>query len=354
MVQGNTRPNALAVEPRYGERTKHLLLSLDILDRGRKIAKEKGRLLFPLRLVEEMEIPKLAIPGCELVTRVLEDRRTRPKSIRGLLQTVLSGDEIALLGSSYDIVGDVMIMELPPELLGKGKDIGKALLSWLPLETVAIKTSPTSGERRVRGLEVIAGRSSLETMHRENGLQFKLDLSKVFFNPRLGGERARVAWESREDGLVLDMFAGVGSFSITIDRASRTSGARIYAMDKNEEAIRYLVENARLNRAWGVIAICGDSKVEAPRIADEVGRVDRVLMNLPGSSDVFLPGAVQCLRIGGCLHYYRLAPKLHARRQIEEELGSVGSFEVTLFREAESYSPSKSIFVADAVLTGRR
>ncbi len=354
MAQGHTSPNAVEVEPQYGEAMKRLLLSLDMLDRDRRIAREKGRLVFPLKLGERLEIPKLEIPGCQLTTHIFEDRKARPKSIRRLLRGVLSKDEIPLLGSSYDIVGDVMILELPPELLSRRWDIGMALLSWLPVETVAIKTSPTAGERRVRGLEVIAGRSSLETTHRENGLQFNLDLSKVFFNPRLCGERARVACEGRDDGLILDMFAGVGSFSIAIDRASKTPGMRIYAVDRNEDAIRYLAENARLNRAWGVIAICGDSRVEAPRIAAKVGMVDRVIMNLPGSSDTFLPKAVQCLKIGGCLHYYRLAPKLHARGQIEEELGSVGAFNLTLFREVESYSPSKSIFVADAVLMGRR
>ena len=353
MKERGDRPNGLKVGTQYGEEAKDLLISLDLLDGSKKIAKCNEKLIFPFKMGGAEVLSRRLDPGFELVVHRFESRETRPKSIRTALSHILSEDQIVELGSSYDIVGHVLIIELVQALMEKKREIGEALLSWLPVDTVALKTFPTSGVKRVKGFEVIAGSPSLETTHKENGLQFRLDLTKVFFNPRLGAERHRVAGLCRNSAIVIDMFAGVGPFSITISRMSGLEGAKIYAIDSNEDAIGYLLHNVRLNRAWKVTGILGDSCMETPRIARKVGKADDVIMNLPGSSNLFLPAAAASLKIGGMIHYYRLAPKVKARKQIEDELGSAGSFKIKVHREVESYSPSKSIFVTDAVLTDR-
>jgi len=343
------RPNGLKVHARQGEEAKKLLVQLGLLEGSKRILRCDGHLVFPLKEPVEGRLSGLRLPGSELVRCDFRARSSRPGNLQEALGRILSKDDISLLGRSYDIIGRILLIALPTPLLDRKREIGRALLSWVPVETVALKTSAVSGDERVRGLEVLAGKLSLETVHKENGLQFRLDLAKVFFNPRLSAERARVAESSKDDRAILDMFAGVGPFSIAVAKASRCDSATIYALDKNEHAVRYLTENIRLNRAWKVVAGVGDSGVEAPKIARKIGKFDRIIMNLPGSSFRFLPSAAASLKAGGHLHYYRLAPRSTARHQIEDELGAESRFRVADIREVESYSPSKSIFVADAV-----
>jgi tRNA (guanine37-N1)-methyltransferase len=342
--------NGVLVKKREGQRTKEILMSLGILDGTKRVARMEDELIFPITPPEGDLNAHPGLERAQMVHHTFEERKRSPRSLAEVLGEFLSDDEVAEFGTSYDLIGHVAVVEIPPDLLGRRNSIGKALLGWLPARTVAMKSSPTAGRKRLRGLEVIAGDPSLETTHRENGLQFRLDLSKVFFNPRLSGERARVASKSGACHVVIDMFAGVGSFSITVYRALPDKEMRVFAIDLNEDAFKYLVLNARLNRAWGVTGLLGDSRHLAPETSSKHGPADAIIMNLPASSNEFLPAAVASLNEGGRIHYYRLAEKNGHERAILRELKSVADFQVELIREVESYSPSKSIYVADARL----
>jgi tRNA (guanine37-N1)-methyltransferase len=345
-------PNGLKVRPRDGEKVKQLLLSLSLLDGDKRIMRDGDQLIFPIRADADDKLGEIDLPGSELVFHDFQDLKRRPRDIREALSGLVGEDELYLVGSSYDIIGRILVFELPDELSYMAEKIGERLLDWLPVDTVALKTTPTAGEKRVRGLRAVAGSTSLETTHRENGLAFKLDLSRVFFNPRLAGERNRIARLCNDKELVIDMFAGVGSFSITIEKSSILEDSIVVAIDNNQHAYEYLNENARLNRAWGVQPILGDSLNEVPRMASKLGRADAIIMNLPKDSHSFLSPAVIALKENGVLHYYRLLPHEGARKIAEKELASHGRFRIDNFREAEAYSPTKSIYVADARLIG--
>ena len=345
------KSNGLRVKSRDGEEVKEVLLSSGLLDTGKRVSRCGDYVFFPVT-EEKIDLNGLGISG-ELVRRDFDELRRRPRDIREALSSVLRGPELSLVGSSYDIIGRIAVIELAGELQARAGDIGAALLRWLPVDTVAMKTSPTSGEGRVRGLRVIAGSETLETVHVENGLRFKLDLSRVFFNPRLSGERSRVARSCCEASTIIDMFAGVGSFSVSIDRDCPGKGPVIIAIDSNPHAYGCLVENVQLNRAWKIKPVLGDSMEEVPRIAGEVGRVDRIIMNLPKDSHRFLGIAAEALEESGVVHYYRLLPREGARELVEGELSRHGKFRVEVFREVEGYSPSRSIYVADSRLLAR-
>ncbi len=351
------RPDPVAygvlVRSQDGERTREALAYLGILDGSKRVARIGEKLIFPITETPRDLTTRPGLEEARLVRHGFEERERTPSSLAEVLREFLSEDEVAAFGTSYDLVGEVAVVEIPEELLDRRTEIGEALLGWLPARTIAMKSSPTAGRKRLRGLDVIAGEPSLETTHRENGLKFRLDLSKVFFNPRLSGERARVASRCRASGMVIDMFAGVGSFSITIHRAMSHGEGRVFAIDLNQDAHRYLILNTRLNRAWGVEGLLGDSRLLAPKISSRHGPADSVVMNLPGSSHEFLPAAVSSVKEGGMIHYYRLADKDNHEGAIRRELSEVGDFRVELIREVESYSPSRSIYVADAKLMGR-
>jgi tRNA (guanine37-N1)-methyltransferase len=157
----------------------------------------------------------------------------------------------------------------------------------------------------VRKFEVIAGESKTETIHKEHGCTYYVDVAKTYFSPRLSHEHNRVASQVSEDETIVDMFAGVGPFSILI--AKKRENVRAYAVDVNPEAIKYLEKNIVANRVQGrVIPILGDvRKVVKKQL---VGVADRVIMNLPEKAIEYVDVSCETLKPeGGIMHYYEFA-----------------------------------------------
>ena len=135
----------------------------------------------------------------------------------------------------------------------------------------------------------------------EDSCLFKLDLEKVYFNPKLASERKRVAEKVAAGECVVDMFAGVGTFSILI--AKRSPESKVIAIDINPDAIFYLRENIRLNKISNVSAIQGDVREISGKFA---GVADRIIMNLPKESHIFLKDALRMLKNRGIIHFYTI------------------------------------------------
>lgn len=211
-------------------------------------------------------------------------------------------EELARLAiKSFDVVGDIAVIKVPPELMEGRFRLAEALLRHLPYVRVVLRqSSPHEGDFRVRGLEWLAGERRTVTIHREHGCAFKVDLAKAFFTPRLSYERLRVAREVGPWEVVFNMFAGVGCFSIII---AKLAGAEVYSVDLNPDAARYMRENVRLNKVEGLVHVVqGDSRTLG--LSSLRGRVDRVLMPLPLKAYEFLDAAVASLRGRGVIHYY--------------------------------------------------
>ncbi|MEW6222236.1 MAG: class I SAM-dependent methyltransferase family protein [Candidatus Hadarchaeota archaeon] len=224
------------------------------------------------------------------------------KNIREALAGQLSEDELKLL-RAFDIVGDIAVVKIPEQLLPKRHAVGRAIIQVHgQVKTVLNQTGPVKGEFRTRGLEVIAGEPKTTTTYLENGCWIKVDLASAYFSPRLAGERLRIAKMISPGEVVLNMFAGVGSYSIVA--AKNGAVAKIYSIDKNPDAFRSMVENIRINRVGDrVIPILGDAR----DIVEESlkGTVDRVIMPLPELGREFLEVAVDALKPrGGTVHFY--------------------------------------------------
>jgi tRNA (guanine37-N1)-methyltransferase len=222
--------------------------------------------------------------------------------LREVLRGKLGEEELKKV-RAFDIVGDIAVIKLPDELLSKRHLIGEAVMEVHPsLRTVLLQTSPVKGEFRTRALQVIAGGPETETLHRESGCEFKVDLARVYFSPRLAHERARIATQVAQGEAVANLFAGVGCYSIII--AKRGNPSVIYSIDKNPVAFEYMRENIRINKVGDkVIPILGDAReVVENRL---VGMVDRVLMPLPELARYFFDTALATLkRGGGVVHFY--------------------------------------------------
>ena len=227
----------------------------------------------------------------------------RPRTLRDTVHAIVPQNLLVDLPRSLDVVGDIAIVELSPKLEPYALEVGTGILQANPhVRLVLKKTSEIMGAFRTRGLQVLAGSGGTETVHREFGCSYRLDASTVYFNPRLAHERCRLAKQIGAGDLVVDMFAGVGPYSILIAKLQPHS--RVYAFDINPSAIKYLKENILANGVTDqVIPFLGDAR-ELSRIVVQ-GCADRVIMNLPSEAEHYLDAASYLLKDGGgYVHFY--------------------------------------------------
>lgn len=223
--------------------------------------------------------------------------------LRTLLGDVLTADERRSVYSSFDVIGDIVIMKIPDSLLYKKYAIGNRLLENLnSANSVFLQTSAIEGDYRLRKLELLAGTNRTVTEHHEHGCRFKVDVSKVYFSPRLSTERLRIAEKVEDNEIVTNMFAGVGTFSILI--AKQNPRSVVFDIDSNARASLLCLVNAKLNRVQDrVFPFCGDAKYIASKILSGVS--NRVLMPLPERAKEFVGSAIACLKQqGGTIHYF--------------------------------------------------
>lgn len=276
------------------------------------------------------------------------------KQLRETLPGVLSAEALRKVYNSFDIVGDIAIIKVPCASLANAQTAAKAIMSvHRNVKTVLLQASPIVGDFRLRSLTYVAGENKTSTVHREFGCLFSVDLAKVYFSPRLSHERMRIARLVEPNETVVNMFAGIGCFSIMIAKHSRA--ARVFSIDVNPEAFQRMQENIRLNRVYNkVLPLLGDAK---EIVNSRLRRVaDRVLMPLPEKALEYLPCAVSALKAsGGWIHYYDFEHAVKTESLVEkvkskvaETLDALGvRFEVSFVRVVRSTGPNWFQLVVD-------
>ena len=290
----------------HGEKVLVLVNKLGISDRRREIQKNANFIYVPLiRQLEENELTilKTQVPDFQLATYVFPERKRQEKTLVEVLENQLPPHLLASLPRALDTVGDIAIIEIPPELKTHESFIGQAILkTHKNIRTVLAKVGAVSGTYRLREFDIIAGEHRTNTVHKEYGCKYYVDIAKMYFSPRLSYEHNRVASLVQKDETVVDLFVGVGPFSVLI--AKNNEDAKVYAVDINPEAIEFLKRNIRLNRAENrVYPILGDAKQV---IEDKLlGVADRVIMNLPETAIEFIDAACRATKsAGGTVHFY--------------------------------------------------
>jgi len=223
------------------------------------------------------------------------------KMLKQALKSVLSETEINEVFSSFDIIGDIVIIKIPDSMSAKKQLIADAILSKVkPVKSVFMQSSPVQGDFRVRGVEYIAGENRTLTIYKEHNCRFKVDVSKVYFSPRLSTERERIAALVNDGEVIVNMFAGICTFSIIIAKKHK---CKIYSIDINPDAYSLCAENVKLNKVTeSVVPMLGNAK---EIIMKELkGKADRVLMPLPERAKEYLEYAVMALKEKGMIHYF--------------------------------------------------
>lgn len=219
-----------------------------------------------------------------------------------LLEKRLPPHELKHLKGSFDIVGDVAIVEIPDELVHREKDIVEALVELNPrIKTIYSKGSARKGVYRLRDFKLIYGEEK-ETEHTEHGFRIRLDVRKVYFSPREATERQRIARQVKRNETVMVMFAGAGPYALAVAK-TQPRVRKVYAVEINPDACKYMSENVRINKAGDkIVPIMGDVEEECEKY---FGKCDRVIMPLPKGAYEYLKIAAKCLKEkGGTIHYY--------------------------------------------------
>lgn len=225
------------------------------------------------------------------------------KMLKELLQERLDRTELEKLSSSFDIIGTIAIIKIPESLASKRKLIADALIEEIrPVKSVFCQVSAIEGDYRLRKLELISGENSPITVYKEHGCTFKVDVINTYFSPRLSTERLRIAQLTEPNEVVVNMFGGVGTFSIIISRYNKS--AKVYSIDSNPIAIDICKQNIEINKLRGnVFPVLGDAEQEIHKSLKGIAK--RVLMPLPEKAKNFVDAAVSSLENGsGMIHYF--------------------------------------------------
>ncbi|MBS1263624.1 MAG: tRNA (guanine(37)-N1)-methyltransferase Trm5b [Methanonatronarchaeales archaeon] len=344
------RASCVEAPAERGQELKELLDRLGLRDEGLRIRTRDGDILIPLeRPLDDEDVREIreAAPSVELTEAEFDARERGPASLREALRGKMPKHLLEEVPSSFDVVGDVAIVEVPGDLEPRGAELGRALMETHPsVSTVLAKGTAVEGEFRTRRHRLLTGEDRRETVHREHGCEFGVNVEEAYFSPRLSTERGRVFSQVEPGEVVVDMFAGVGPFAVEI--AVHRDPERVVAVDKNPAAHRLMVENVERNRVGDVVEPVLADAAELPE--SYAGTADRVIMNLPKSAAGFLDAALDLLRpAGGVLHYYEITgePGEAARRTVEAAEAAGRESEVLGTREVRTYSATESQWAVD-------
>ncbi len=322
------------VPKREGEQVRSKLFAEGMLDLGARIRSDGDCLLIPV-LCE-------SYPGYEIMDADLDVQEQRSTDYREVAE--VPEDLRDDLPSSFDVVGDVAMIKLPDELKPYASQIGDALLKVNRSIRIVFEDHGVKGEFRIRDLERIAGEGTSETVHREFGVRLYTDPARVYFNPRLSSERARIAGLVTEGETVIDMFGGVAPFGTVMCRLAHPKV--VYSIDLNPDAEHFARMNAERNHISNLHPMTGDSS----NLVYGLPMANRIIMNLPQIADRFLPIALERLEHGGTIHMYKIIEREDFPPFLERLVSDAASdgHDISIeYSELKTYSPTMSVYSLD-------
>jgi len=259
-----------------------------------KIVRELGQIFFPMT-------KKAKVPGAKVVKPKFSfPKRENKKTIYELLGSKLTKKQLSLLPKAQELVGTILILEIPQALEKKEKIIAQAYLKFLPhCQTVVKKTYMHKGIFRTRKVKILAGVRTKKTIHHENSVKISLHLEKTYFSARSANERLRIAGLVKPGENVLVMFSGAGPFPLVI--AKKSKAKTIVAIELNPLAHQFALDNIVLNKISNISLYHGDVAAILPKIKK---KFSRIVMPLPKTGEDFLHLALGKGKSGAMIHLY--------------------------------------------------
>jgi len=260
------------------------------------------------------------------------------------------------LPSGFQRLGDIIIINLDKSFKNFKSEIGNAILEIFKVRTVCNKFGEIKGEHREPQIEVIAGSENTLVDHRENGIRYKFDLRKIMFAKGNVSERARYPKIVKEGEIIVDMFAGIGYFSLPIAKLSKPK--KVYAIEINPTSFKFLEENIKINKIRNLEAIHGDNKEIIDHLFNKGIKADRVLMGYLPPPREFLPWAFKIIKRNGFIHYEDILNVGKEKEESKEVMKIINNiagnygFKVKLvnLQDVKSYRPKKHHYVFDILV----
>lgn len=266
---------------------------------------------------EYVFIPLSKKPRLDVEFVERDEKIIKEKNVKDILAETIGKENAEKLYSSFDIVGDIAVIDLPEGMEKYDKDVADAILKvHKNVKVVAKKAGSVEGEFRIRPLKIVAGENRTETIYREHGCAMKLDLARVYFSVRLSAERKRIAEQVAPKEKILALFAGVGPFPLVI--AKKHPDVEIVAVELNPVAVKYMQENIKLNKINNIVVEEGDAREIV--LKKYKNYADRIIMPLPKSADKFLDVAFFAAKKNCIVHIYGFAPEENPFADLERKI----------------------------------
>lgn len=204
------------------------------------------------------------------------------------------------LWKRVEIVGDIAVIGIPFDKTEEDvRPFAEEILKEIPyIKSVWGRLRDTRGDYRLSTFVHLAGEKRSETIYKEHGCKYFLDITKVFFSEKLSYEHLRIAKQVKHGEIVINMFAGFGPISILSYVLGKPK--IVYSIDINPYAYYYMMANIDLNKAYGVVPIFGNAfeKIKYLPLAD------RIISPLPEKADEALKVAWDRVKEGGIIHLF--------------------------------------------------
>tara|TARA_Y100000588_G_C14254758_1_gene924941 strand:+ start:1733 stop:2716 length:984 start_codon:yes stop_codon:yes gene_type:complete len=314
----------LKVETENAEKTRSVLELSGNLNKNFRPIKEEGYILWPVTEDTTGDIIfRSGIPS---------------KDSSGDYRSLLPKEIAILAPRAFDVLGHVAIISPEDSFSDFIPEISKALLTkHKNIKTVATDGG-VGGDFRVRDLKYVSGDENFVVLHKENNFIFEFDISEVYFSPRLSFERSLVLNQAKINESVLDMFTGVGPFSIYLSKKA----SHITAIDANPLAKKWFFNNIRKNKIDEAkfTFIEGFAEDAAPTLTS---KFDRIIMNHPTSSLNYLDISKNLLKDQGVINFYLIADRLKEEPTPNLPFMESPHWLIKDSRVVHAYSPSKEL-----------
>jgi tRNA wybutosine-synthesizing protein 2 len=314
----------LRINKRDAEEKRKYLLDRELLHPEFSIFSDENFVYFPVKFKFDNSNDFVDIDG--------KIRIRKKKPYDEIIENVkIDNDLKKFIPNHWEKYGNVVLIQLPEVLYNYRLEIGATFAKVLRAKSVLLYKG-IEGEFRRPRVEFIYGDDAL-TIHIENGIYYKFDASRIMFSSGNVDERIRMSKMDATGEKIVDMFAGIGYFSIPLAKYSYP--ARLIAIEKNEESYNFLIENIKLNN------VSIDPMLSDNRDVELKDYADRVIMGYVHSRE-FIPYAIKMLKHKGIIHYHDTWRKEEVwnREEVIKNLFGDLQYYVMRFHIVKNYAPN--------------
>ncbi|MFL2979868.1 MAG: methyltransferase [Candidatus Thalassarchaeaceae archaeon] len=183
-----------------------------------------------------------------------------------------------------------------------GPDLWKAVAHGLNVERLGVMGEVT-GRIRKSGVKMLLGDDDW-VVRRENGVDYGYHVTKCMFSAGNVNERRRMGEIVRRGEVIVDLFAGIGYYSLPILVHSEVE--HVHCCEWNNDAVESLEWSLERNN---VSSLCTVHRGDNRETSKSIGKVaDRIIMGLLPTSERSFEAAMGVLSdSGGVIHVHGLA-----------------------------------------------